>query len=295
MLAAKILVKGTPRDSYEGRVEDVTFPKIGTPKIDGIRGIMTAEGKLVTRKKLPVPNDHVRMICEAVLRPGMDGEIWIPGHNFNQIQSKVMSVGGTPDFRFMAFDTADQLPYINRIANLRERIESNPEHFFGTAEYVESTWINSLDELIAYNELNLARGFEGSCFRNPHSPYKFGRSTFNEQYLLKFKQKADAEATIIGYVELKHNTNSIGYDELGYIKRSKSIRGLQPGNKLGALIVHNPLLGTFEIGTGFNEQQRRAIWLNRNTYLGKIVTFEYVPYGMKQVPRHPVFKGFRLD
>lgn len=295
MLASKVLTLGSPKGSYEGRIEEVTLPKIGTPKIDGIRGLKQ-DGRLLSRKLLPIPNDHVRTICEAVVPDGFDGEIWIPGKTYNEVQSEVMSTGGRPDFRFMVFDVMMPIRrYDQRIKLLEARCDADEELFFGTVEYVQPTLITSLDELIAYNDLNLSLGWEGSCFRDPDSPYKQGRSTFTEQYLLKLKTYLDDEALIIGFEELNHNDNEIGHDELGYIKRSKSASGLRAGGKLGNLIVYHPTFGCFKVGSGFTEALRTEIWNNQPKYLNQPITFRYQPYGLKLVPRCPIFKGFRLD
>jgi len=49
----------------------------------------------------------------------------------------------------------------------------------------------------------------------------------------------------------------------------------------------------FGLGTGFDDAERGKIWEQRNSYLGLRVKFKYLPIGVKDKPRHPVFLGWR--
>jgi DNA ligase-1 len=64
--------------------------------------------------------------------------------------------------------------------------------------------------------------------------------------------------------------------------------------RLGALIVEweGKL---FNIGTGFTDAERIDIWNRKEQYHGKQAKFKYLPVGVKDLPRHPVFLGWRLD
>jgi DNA ligase-1 len=139
----------------------------------------------------------------------------------------------------------------------------------------------------------LARGYEGVMLRSPGGPYKNGRSTEREGYLLKLKRFEDAEARIVGYEELDHNANEKGADG----KRTSHKAGKVPMGRLGALKVIG-VAGTydsvaFNIGTGFDDEARDYIWKHQKEYLGHLVKFSYFPTGSKDAPRFPVFLGFR--
>lgn len=62
---------------------------------------------------------------------------------------------------------------------------------------------------------------------------------------------------------------------------------------MGSLLVNDPKFGLFNIGTGFNQEERSQLWSIRNELIGKVVKYKYFPVGMKDKPRHPVFLGFR--
>jgi DNA ligase-1 len=152
-------------------------------------------------------------------------------------------------------------------------------------------------ELLEYEEECLNQGYEGVMIRSVDGPYKFGRSTAREGYLLKFKRFEDAEAEIIGFEERMHNGNELTRDLLGRAERSSHQANMVGRNDLGALVVRG-INGTysgvqFNIGTGFDDADRQIIWAQRSRRLGDVVKYKYFPTGSKDKPRFPVFLGFR--
>ena len=102
-------------------INQINFPVLCTPKLDGIRCIII-DGHAVTRKFKPIPNKHIRETLEREALEGFDGEILIPGKPFNDVQSYVMSRDGFPEFEFWIFDyVQDNLSkkYIDRMEVLR--------------------------------------------------------------------------------------------------------------------------------------------------------------------------------
>ena len=51
----------------------------------------------------------------------------------------------------------------------------------------------------------------------------------------------------------------------------------------------------FDIGTGFNAQQRAEYWADEDQCVGKTLTFKDQSTGPNGKPRFPVFLGFRND
>jgi DNA ligase-1 len=69
-----------------------------------------------------------------------------------------------------------------------------------------------------------------------------------------------------------------------------------PMDVLGALIVKDVKTGVeFNVGTGFTAEERAGIWKQKDTLIWKLITYEYLPYGVKDKPRHPVFISWRLE
>jgi DNA ligase-1 len=152
---------------------------------------------------------------------------------------------------------------------------------------------NDLDTLLDYEALVLLKGYEGVILRSPAAGYKFGRSTANEQGMLKLKRFEDAEATIIGFVERMHNGNVATTNELGRTARSSHQENKHGLGDLGALHLLTPDGIEFFCGTGFDDNLRKEIWDNRPKYLGRLTKYKHFPVGAKDLPRHPVFLGFR--
>ena len=138
------------------------------------------------------------------------------------------------------------------------------------------------------------RVFEHRSVRSVDSPYKCGRSTNKEGYLLKLKRFSDSEAEIIGFEELEHNNNIAKKDAFGRSERSSCKENMVGGNTLGTLLVKDIKSAVeFRIGSGLDMAMREKIWNNKSDYLNKIVKYKFFSVGVKELPRHPVLLGFR--
>jgi DNA ligase-1 len=162
---------------------------------------------------------------------------------------------------------------------------------------VPHTFCENEEGLLEYEIRCLAKGFEGVMIRDPLGPYKFGRSTVREGWLLRVKRFQDAEGVVIGFEELMHNSNIAERDALGKMKRSSHKAGMVPMGMLGAILLRMPDGVEVSCGTGFTEMQRRGFWRpgKLKQLMGKTVKFKYQKHGTKDKPRHPVFLGFRED
>lgn len=270
------------------------YPVLATPKLDGIR-CLKIDGQALSRKLKPIPNNYIRRWIETYCPDGFDGEIMCTGKTFNETQSLVMTEEGEPDFQYWVFDyvtTILEKSYECRMDDLQRKCNKNKNNT--KIVYLFPKIINNLDQLNHQIKLDKIDGYEGTMIRSPNSPYKCGRSTLKEGYLLKIKQFTDAEAEVVGFAEKMKNNNKLERDELGYAKRSSHKENKIPDGTLGKLLVRDLKSGLeFGIGTGYNDQLRLEIWNNQDKYIGKFVTYTYQPSGMKDLPRFPVFKGFR--
>jgi len=271
-------------------IEKVQYPALCTPKLDGFRCLMV-KGKAVTRTFKPFPNNHIRAKLEEVAPDGFDGEIVVEGKEFSDIAHDVMREDGEPDFTYAVFDYYTDDPgeaYALRMERLaREPLRSG-------FRYVLPVLIKNKDELLAYEAKCLAEGYEGVMLRDPNGPYKFGRSTEKEGYLLKLKRFQDSEAKILAIVEKMNNDNVAEKDAFGRTKRSSAMDGLTPAGTMGALKVKDLKSGIeFSIGSGFNDEFRAEVWANQKKYIGKIVKYKSQEIGAKDAPRFPVYLCMR--
>ena len=268
----------------------LTYPLFASYKLDGIRCLITEDGPR-TRSLKEVPNLHIRSLLE-LLPVGLDGELVVLDPNgdvnFRDTTSSVMRITGTPTFQYRVFDLFDRPEgFAKRVAEL-SNIAVPPwvvkvrQFELESADEVEKLFIKAIKD-----------GYEGLILRAPDAPYKFGRATLKSQWMLKVKPWKDAEATIIGVVEACENTNEATTNELGRTARSTAKAGKVPKGTLGTLLVESPKWPkSFEIGTGFDDAERLALW-NDKQLIGKLVRFSYVDAGGYDVPRHCSYQGIR--
>lgn len=269
------------------------FPYIATPKIDGIRFLMV-NGVAVSRTFKPIRNNHIQKLLQQYLPDGIDGEL-TSGDTFQSSTSAVMTIEGTPNFKVWIFDYVNPneeeiSPFYNRMLQIPDI--NVPKKCFELS-ILHGVSIENQEELDNYERICLETGYEGVMLRDPMGTYKFGRSTVNDNILLKVKRFLDDEAKLIEIQEKMSNQNPEELDAFGHIKRSASLDGMIPTGVAGTLIVQDKDGNTFGIGSGLNDLMREEIWNNKEKYIGKLVKYKYFPQGVKELPRHPVFLGFR--
>lgn len=271
------------------------FPYIATPKIDGIRFLMI-DGVAVSRTFKPIRNKHIQSLLSQYLPDGVDGEL-TSGDTFQSSTSAVMTIEGEPEFKVWVFDYVN--PESNTISPWMSRMEVASEIIFKILPPFNfkvldgGSIIRTLQDLERYETYYLSEGYEGVMLRDPYGTYKFGRSTVNDNILLKVKRFEDDEAELIAIEEKMSNQNVAEKDAFGHVKRSASLEGMVPMNTTGTLIVRNKDGLEFGIGSGLTDELRNEIWNNKEKYIGKLVKYKYFPQGVKELPRHPVFLGFR--
>lgn len=277
----------------------LVFPYMVTPKIDGHRCLIK-DGVALTSALKPFPNEYIQGYFSSGQYDGLDGELVVGPPNtpdvFARTSSGVRRKSGTPDFTYWVFDRWDYYgPAYERFEALNGRAEL--KSYGDRIRPVTHLMAKTTSDLSFAEQFFVGAGYEGVMLRHPDSPYKFGRATVKENYLLKLKRFADAEAEIIGFVEQMRNTNEATTNELGRTKRSSAKAGKVGKNTLGALVVrgiNGKYKGAeFEIGTGLNFNLRQHIWLNQGMYQGAVVTYKFQDVGTYVKPRIPIFKGFR--
>ncbi len=289
-----------PLLAVAAEMDKISYPVLATPKLDGIRAI-AIDGKILSRKFKLIPNKFIQRELASKVVNGLDGEIMLrdPKATFQDITSAVMSHEGEPDYVYCVFDRVkDSLdtPYHERVRKLCS-IFCNHYADEDRLRIVKPVLIRDRDALDAYEAKCLAEGYEGIMIRNPNGRYKCGRSTVNEGILLKVKRFEDSEARIINLIERLENQNEQERDELGYAKRSKKKEGMVGSGTLGSFEVEDLKTGAkFCIGSGLDDNLRKKFWKNRDSYIGKIITYKFQPIGVKEkTPRFPIFKGLRAE
>ncbi len=306
--------------------DDVIFPTLATPKIDGFRAYRRGSS-VFRRSGDEYRNKVVRDILVALLPEGADGEV-TSGTTFQDV-SKLNSKGGgrgssqkkkstkgpkgqkgqkgeegdpdeitfTDKFTFHWFDFLVERneSYRTRTERIKKYVEDHPEilqHPQCTIVPLLPTQLDDKEALAEYEEKTLASGAEGVMLRRPSSLYKFGQATIKENSLLKVKRFTDAEGVIIDYKASKSNTNVATVTNLGFSKRSTKKEGMIVHEKIGSLVLLNEE-GIEVCISNFDEATKVELWNKRDSLEGTFVTFKYFAHGVKVKPRHPTFVRFR--
>lgn len=276
----------------------VTFDKLGSTKLDGIR-LATWQNQPLTRSLKVIPNKHVAALVQSSLSAAyLDGELIIGEPNDPEVYrntfSGVMTIEGKPDFTYYVFDDLSDLSltFEQRLDKLYKRQATLPSW----VKILDQALIKSQQELDARYEALLEEGYEGLMIRNPQSRYKFGRCTVTSQDSLKVKPFQDAEAEIISVYEAEENLNEAFTNELGYTDRSTHAENKIGKGMAGGFVARDLATGViFRCSAGkLKHVEREYIWKDREKFKGMVVTYRSMVGGVKDLPRHPRFiKWFR--
>lgn len=274
-------------------LEDIKYPVLVSPKLDGIR-CLAGDGIAWSRTMKRIPNKCIQNKFKELRLHGLDGELYMMGMDFNEIQSIVMSEyhHDQSKIKYCVFDSFHNIkaPFESRLQKALCEVDS----IITTAEpndkdfvyHVRHFLVHDAEDMSDALDTLLKQGFEGAIVRDPKGPYKNGRSTMNQGWMLKLKKFYDDEAIIIDVEELMHNDDT----------STKKKENMVAGDTLGALVVR--WKGKqFKIGTGFDQNERDTLWAihQQGNLVEQHVTFKYQEVSQYGVPRFPVYKGVRYD
>jgi len=289
-------------------LSQVRFPKYGSIKLDGIR-CMIKGTQVLSRSGKPIRNKHIQKYLAPLVGHGFDGELLVYDEHgavlpFNGISSAVMSVEGTPEFSYNVFDLwAGWRGYEGRYSDLCLRVQSSQHRCYQLVMH-SHTLLRSMEDLLKFERNALTSGHEGVILREPLAWYKHGKSTMNDQGMLKLKRALgddgrvidymDDEGIVVGFDEYMITEDSGKYvDELGMAKSSSAAEFKIPAGILGKLYLRLKDGTELAVGSGLTLDERRTMWQERGTLAGKYVKFKYMAHGAVNKPRHPVFLGIR--
>lgn len=281
-----------PMLATAAELSELRYPLYASPKLDGVRGVIV-DGKLRSRSLKAFPNPHVSALFSKQGLDGLDGELILGDPTAKDVYRVTNGAcareTGTPDVELWVFDDFNAKGgFEARLERLGRRTFDYPVMLLG--QHV----VMNEQELLDYEKEQLDLGYEGLILRSPEGPYKFGRSTVKEGWMLKLKRFLDSEAEILDVEEEMENTNEKVTNELGRGQRSSHQAGLVPKGRAGTLCVRDVSSKVeFRIGTGLDDADKVYYWRERHRVIGKLVKYKYFPVGVKDKPRHPVYLGGR--
>lgn len=287
-----------PMKAVSTTVDQLPTPCYVGIKYDGIRAIVV-DGVVLSLTLKPIRNKAIQAKFGRHEYNGLDGElvvgdIYAPDV-FQKTTSVVMSYDKPiDDVHFYVFDdfTNPTEDYASRAELAIKKLVSVPNFQIRNATALLFT---SQDDVATMMQMQAERGGEGLIARKLDSKYKFGRSTMKEGFLYKMKFYKQEEFQVVGFTEQMHNSNEAQINELGRTFRSSEMSGLVPKGTLGALVLKMKDDRLFNCGTGFSDELRQFLWNNREDYVGKWASVKFMATGIKDLPRHPVFHGFRHE
>jgi DNA ligase-1 len=290
----------------------VTYPIACSAKLDGIRAIITPSGVLSNTLK-PLGNLYMQECLRDSSLIGLDGELIVglpyadpndPNDDvFNRTTGAIRRSSGEPDFKFYVFDSFIYKDSSYRLRWLKHT-QRYPDFYSDDEDYnprviiLEQRICNTFEEAIAYEKELILTGYEGMMVRSLTAPYKEGRVTLREGYILKRKPLEQDEAIVVGVYEQLQNLNEKVTNELGRGQRSSHKENKVGKGTLGGVTLSSPRWKeTFNCGTiiGGTDEWRQRMWDNQHLIMGQTMTYIYQGYGSIDKPRQPRAKAeFRL-
>lgn len=267
------------------------------PKLDGLRCIGTRH-KITTRRNLVLKScPHIEYMLSGLPEDiKLDGELYIHGTDLQTIQSYVRR--NKPHklsklIQYHVFDIVDtEMPFHERYELLKQVVGSINEYYKQMEEQHRSipsqlrtndipasvpivlvpTQFYSMKMCteqgthLLKQELKsaLKQGYEGVIIRK--KDHKYGIN-YRSPHLLKYKQRLDNEFEIIDIAE-------------GY-------------NKTGIFVCKTSEGAVFEATPAWTTERKRSLLVNKELYIGRMLTVEYEKLSTLGIPLKPVGKTTR--
>lgn len=243
----------------------ITYPLIAQRKWNGVRALLWVlpDGTKYFQSRALKPIVSCQHILDSMKNTeftipyAIDGEIVVDSiyDDFNKSSGLTRRLYNSPELVFKAFDILnfeENITISNRAYNIRYNellseylAHINSEHI----HQVQSTNIHNEDELNNLIDYALEHDWEGLVVKKPSSLYSIGKRNWDWQRII-FRQ--NAIAVIHGIIEGEGKCSGM----MG--KMLCSCNGK-----------------TFFIGTGFNDDLRRNLFTNTQSFKGKRINFSY--------------------
>lgn len=272
----------------------LSYPVVVEPKYDGVRTVAVKKGGYVflfsrngkSFDNFAELNADLRWLPEGVVT---DGEVISP-NGFQALMTRVKAKPGVHDdvpIRYAVFDCmslddfqrqqcgGDQMYRSRRFGELLKDLGVEQHSLSFPAPSYLATSEAHLSRLY---EQFVSQGFEGAMLKNPNGLYTFARNATWQ----KLKPFDTLDLKVVNLIE---GTGK-------YI------------NSLGAIVVEGEVDGKLirtEVGSGFSDAARQAIWKRGKAVLDDVVEVRFQDITQAQDEkdvfslRFPSFKGFRED
>lgn len=263
---------------YEERY--VKYPCIVQPKLNGIRAVWRNDA-FYTRKNERWFDATVKHIADKLKSCishdiWLDGEFYRHGWTLQNINSAIGVIRQTPieSTKYVTYVVYDMPGNILTYAQRRQIIcQLFPLYNFKSADDIHvniasipSFICNNKNEADTYYRQFRDAGFEGLMYRVGNCPYNNpARKDNRSKWLLKRKDTMDEEFDVVGALE-------------------GNVEGRYEGT-LGALVCKTRDGKTFNVGSGFSDDERNNYWSVQPSR----IKVEFEMYSPDGIPLKPVY------
>ena len=257
--------------SYWDNMENVIYPCLLSPKLDGVNAVYRLEGSKLTLwsrggdeyPAIPHLDKHIRLIMSTLKCKELNGELYIPDTFLQDITGAVKKPKELSSLlEFHIFDIPDMdTDYYNRMLLL---IRANV-HESRPVKVVDVHLADDHDDLVEAHQIAVNMGYEGIVIRNHRGLYKYNERSSD---VFKMKVALDAEYKIVHF-DIDKNKHIV-------------FHCLIPGQDR-----------TFKVKPKGSDRIRTELALTGPEHIGKWLKVQYETLSKDGVPLKPVGLGFR--
>lgn len=257
---------------YKDRGNDIKFPCFVQPKLDGVRAIFknnelySRNGKKFTGLFHIIIELQERLCIMKNSNIIIDGELYVKG-NFENLVSIVKDEKPIDKrmIRYNIFDvyTKDSNDTFDKRYELIQKLLDNMKY----CKIVLTEKCQQKIEVDYYLDKYIEMGHEGLILRNIKGVY---RQKYRSPHLQKYKKFIDREYKIVGF-------------------------GEGQGQEKGCVIwvCRNEDGNEFNVRPTGAREERKKLFINGKSYIGKMLNVKFQNYSMNNIPRFPVGQYIR--
>ena len=252
------------------------------PKLDGVRALLCiSNGKLVSIESrlgnafehlVPIFNDSVERILSALpdTVTAIDGELYVHGRRFQDLVSLVKNShkeeSKTLEFHVFDFIDDSKKGFADRYLTRRDLFDSSSNvKFVGIMGEARNS--QEVDAFLTQAE---SQGYEGIMLRDGTTPYEPGKRS-SSLYKAKRFETDEFEIVAVREATKKDVGTPVFECTVGEAAQKKKFSARPTGTM----------------------EERRKMWADRDTYIGKMLTVKFQGVSTTGIPRFPVAIGVR--
>lgn len=267
--------------------EKLVYPVLCSIKHDGVRG-RCFNGKILSRSYKPINGmDHIEAELEKYPFD-LDGELMIPGGQFDSTSGLVRNLEPVPEAILMVFDADLPGGKYERFLSLFSQLQGNSNTC--PIKLIQQRTINNYEELMEYYHNMVEAGHEGIVICPRDGEYEDRRCWWR---LVPLKS---ADCSVIGFEEgkgkLVGSLGKIVVDYKGHECRVGSGFKIIPWNELPKSKrqrMNGPAIQVY------TRMVRDYIWTHQDEFMGKIAECQFKEETKDGSMRQPTFKCWRDD